>query len=152
MIITQKCQYALRAIYELARHTEEGPLKIGVIAERQGIPVRFLENILNGLKCIGLVDSVRGKDGGYILLRPAGEITVGEIIRHVQGPLGPVECITKNDPDCSFMNDCVFRPLWERAKEALETVYDGTTIQDLLDQKNKRCVSALCSCGKKNKN
>ena len=66
MAITQKCQYALRAIYELARRGE-GPCKIGAVAEAQGIPVRFLENILNSLKGAGFVDSARGKDGGYFL-------------------------------------------------------------------------------------
>lgn len=146
MVITQKCQYALRAIYELSRHTAEGPLKIGAIAEAQDIPVRFLENILNSLKTIGLVDSVRGKDGGYVLLKSAGEITVGEIIRHVQGPLGPVDCTGKKDEECCFINDCVFRPLWERAKAALEGVYDTTTIQDLLDQREKKCTSGKCRC------
>ena len=122
MAISQKCQYALRAIYELALHQDEGPCKIGAIAEAQSIPVRFLENILNSLKGAGLVDSARGKDGGYYLLKHAGEITVGEVIRFVQGPLGPVECTTRVDDDCDFYNDCVFRPLWDKARAALESV------------------------------
>ena len=84
MAISQKCQYALRAIYELALHQDEGPCKIGAIAEAQSIPVRFIENILNSLKAAGFVDSVRGKDGGYYLLRKADEITVGEVIRFVR--------------------------------------------------------------------
>lgn len=144
MVITQKCRYALRAIYELSRHNEQGPLKIGAIAEAQDIPVRFLENILNSLKAIGIVDSVRGKDGGYVLLKPACEITVGEIIRHVQGSLEPVDCTGKKEEECCFISDCVFRPLWERAKIALESVYDTTTIQDLLDQRDKNCASGKC--------
>ncbi|MEG1641676.1 MAG: Rrf2 family transcriptional regulator [Synergistaceae bacterium] len=149
MIITQKCQYALRAIYELARHADEGPLKIGTIAEAQNIPVRFLENILSGLKNIGLVDSARGKDGGYFLLKSAEKITIGEIIRFIQGPLGPVECTTRTDEECNFIDDCVFRPLWDKARIALEQVYDGTTMQDLLDKSQKNCCSASCNCGKK---
>ncbi|MCE5202384.1 MAG: Rrf2 family transcriptional regulator [Synergistaceae bacterium] len=149
MAITQKCQYALRAIYELAYHHNEGPCKIGTIAEAQGIPVRFLENILNSLKSAGLVDSARGKDGGYYLLRNADSITVGEVIRFVQGSLGPVECTTRIDDDCSFYEDCVFRPLWDKAREALEAVYDGTTFQDLVNQSESNCRSALCNCGRK---
>lgn len=149
MAITQKCQYALRAIYELARRHDEGPCKIGAIAEAQGIPVRFLENILNSLKSAGFVESARGKDGGYSLLRRADCITIGEVIRFVQGPLGPVECTDRIDEDCDFYSDCVFRPLWDKAREALEAVYDGTTFQDLVNQSENTCRSALCNCGRK---
>lgn len=149
MAISQKCQYALRAIYELARRHNEGPCKIGTIAEAQGIPVRFLENILSSLKGAGIVDSARGKDGGYFLLRSADSITVGEVIRFVQGPLGPVDCVTRDFEDCSFYDDCVFRPLWDRAREALEAVYDGTTFQDLVNQSENNCRSAVCGCGRK---
>lgn len=152
MAITQKCQYALRAVYELALRQDDGPCKIGAIADAQGIPVRFLENILNGLKGAGFVDSARGKDGGYYLNRKASEITVGEVIRFVQGPLGPVECTTHIEPDCSLYEDCVFRPLWDKARIALEAVYDGTTIQDLVDQTGESCGVAGCSCNRKNRN
>ncbi|MDD3963600.1 MAG: Rrf2 family transcriptional regulator [Synergistaceae bacterium] len=149
MAISQKCQYALRAIYELALHQDEGPCKIGAIAEAQSIPVRFLENILNSLKGADIVDSARGKEGGYYLLKPADSITVGEVIRFVQGPLGPVECTSRIDDDCDFYSDCVFRPLWDKAREALERVYDGTTFQDLVDQSENICRTPQCSCNKK---
>lgn len=152
MAITQKCQYALRAIFELANRQSEGPCKIGAVAEAQGIPVRFLENILSSLKSAGIVDSARGKDGGYFLAKPADSITVGEVIRFIQGPLGPVECTTREDDDCSFYDDCVFRPLWDKAKEALEAVYDGTTFQDLINQAEKGCTRSECRCGKRYKN
>lgn len=152
MAISQKCQYALRAIYELARREEEGPCKIGTVADVQGIPVRFLENILNSLKSAGFVDSARGKDGGYFLLRKADAITVGEVIRFVQGPLGPVECTTRggDEEDCDFYSDCVFRPMWDKARRALEEVYDGTTFADLVRQSENTCHTAHCSsCGRK---
>lgn len=136
MLITQKCQYALRAVYELAKYKEAGPLKIGIIAERQNIPSRFLENILGDLKKTQLVDSVRGKDGGYILRKPANEITVGTIIRYIEGPLRPVQCTGDKD-ECCFANDCVFKTVWDKAKLALESVYDTTTIQDLLDSEHR---------------
>lgn len=151
MAITQKCQYALRAIYELACRSSEGPCKIGTVAEAQGIPVRFLENILNSLKSAGFVDSARGKDGGYFLMRPASEITVGEVIRFVQGNLGPVECGEGLSDICNMYNSCVFRPLWERAQEALESVYDGTTFQDLVDRSEENPHGPGCRCGRKNK-
>lgn len=149
MSVTQKCQYALRAVYELALRQDSSPCKIGVIAESQGIPVRFLENILNGLKGAGFVDSARGKDGGYYLTRGADKITVGEVIRFIQGPFDPVDCNSRLDASCNIFDDCVFRPLWEKARLALDVVYDGTTIQDLVDQTQYGCSSPGCSCVRK---
>lgn len=150
MAVTQKCQYALRAVYEMALRQDNAPCKIGMIANSQGIPARFLENILNGLKGAGIVDSVRGKDGGYFLTRRADKITIGEIIRFVEGPFDPVECAAREESSrCGIYDDCVFRPLWEKARIALEAVYDGTTIQDLVDQTQDGCGVAGCSCGKK---
>lgn len=151
MAVTQKCQYALRAIYELARRQDGAPCKIGTIANSQGIPPRFLENILNGLKGAGFVDSARGKDGGYFLTRRADGITVGEVIRFVQGPFDPVGCGERLESSCGIFEDCVFRPLWEKARLALEAVYDGTTIQDLVDQTQEGCGCGTpgCGCGRK---
>lgn len=146
MAITQKCQYALRAIYELALRNNEGTCKIGTIAEAQGIPVRFLENILISLKSAGFVESARGKDGGYYLARPAAEITVGEVIRFIQGPFGPVECTTRIDEECELYEYCVFRPMWDRARKALEKVYDGTTFRDLTEQAANSCASPYPAC------
>ncbi len=150
MLITQKCQYALRAIYELALHGDSGPCKIGAVAASQGIPARFLENILNSLKGAGFVDSARGKDGGYFLARPASSITVGEVIRFVQGNLRPVECGEGMEDECSVYGSCVFRPLWDRAHKALESVYEGTTFQDLVDQSEESRGAPECRCGGKN--
>ncbi|EHM10706.1 rrf2 family protein, putative transcriptional regulator [Thermanaerovibrio velox DSM 12556] len=133
MAINQKCQYALRALYELSLHYPSGPVKIAHIAHSQGIPKKFLEGILGLLKSLGYVKSHRGKDGGYSLAKPPGQISVGEVIRGVQGPFSPVECIIGED-HCQLKGRCSFRPLWERAKAALEEVYDHTTFQDLLDQ------------------
>jgi Rrf2 family protein len=131
--INQKCQYALRALYELSVHYPYGPVKIAHIAQAQGIPKKFLEGILGLLKSLGYVKSHRGKDGGYSLAKPPGQISVGEVIRGIQGPLSPVECLI-GENRCQLNNRCSFRPLWERAKAALEEVYDRTTFQDLLDQ------------------
>jgi len=145
--INQKCQYALRAVFELAKRKSDAPCKISAIADAQGIPVRFLENILNSLKSGGFVVSTRGKEGGYLLARDAGQITVGQIIRFVQGPLAPVECTDTTNELCAFSSDCVFHPLWEKARLALEQVYDGTTIADLVQEQEKR--APFCAvCGK----
>ena len=87
MPISQKCQYAVRSVFKLAKRQGSGATKISDVAEAQAIPVRFLENILNQLKGGGFVESVRGKEGGYLLARSAKELTVGEIVRYMEGPL-----------------------------------------------------------------
>ena len=90
MQLSQKCQYAIRAVFQLAKEHGGGPIKIADVAEAQAIPPRFLELILGELKQGGFTESRRGKRGGYLLARPPAQITVGDIIRFVEGPLGPV--------------------------------------------------------------
>jgi Rrf2 family transcriptional regulator, cysteine metabolism repressor len=135
MAISQKCQYAVRSVFELAKRQGRGATKISDIAEAQAIPTRFLENILNHLKGGGFVESVRGKEGGYLLARSPKDLTVGEIVRFMEGPLSPVECTAGGKKGaCSMLGRCVFLSLWKRAQDALESVYDGTTFRDLVDQ------------------
>jgi Rrf2 family transcriptional regulator, cysteine metabolism repressor len=140
MPISQKTQYAVRAVFELAKRQGRGATKISEIADAQAIPQRFLENILNHLKGGGFVESVRGKEGGYLLVRPAKELTVGQVLRFVEGPLSPVECMVdgKKAP-CSMYGHCAFRSLWKRAEEALEEVYDGTTFDELVVEETNDC-------------
>ena len=88
--VSAKADYALRAAVELAAHEGERPLKGELIAQAQGIPLRFLENILGELRTAGVLDSRRGAEGGYLLARPAAEISLGDVIRAVDGPLANV--------------------------------------------------------------
>jgi Rrf2 family transcriptional regulator, cysteine metabolism repressor len=140
MPISQKTQYAVRAVFELAKRQGRGATKISEIADAQAIPQRFLENILNHLKGGGFVESVRGKEGGYLLVRPAKELTVGQVLRFVEGPLSPVECMVdgKKVP-CSMYGHCAFRSLWKRAEKALEEIYDGTTFEELVVEEANDC-------------
>ena len=106
MSVSSKCYYALRAIYALAEHASTEPLKIAEIAEREQIPIRFLEVILGQLKGGGFVRSRRGAEGGYMLARPPEEITVGEVMRYVDGPIAPVDCVSQSRPkECEFHGD-----------------------------------------------
>ena len=93
MLITKKNQYALRAIFELAKHNGKGPQKISEIAKAQAIPEKFLEVILNQLKGSGLVDSKRGFYGGYYLIRSPEKITVGDIMRFLERDIDPIGCV-----------------------------------------------------------
>jgi Rrf2 family protein len=137
MIITQKNQYAIRAIFELAKRRNQGPTKINEIAQAQKIPTRFLEIILNQLKHGGLLESKRGFYGGYSLIRSPDEITVGEILRLMDKSsesLYHITGITSNDS--RFESNGVFLSMWTKAHKALVDVLDNTTIQNLLDQAN----------------
>ena len=134
-MITQKSQYALRALFELARRTDGTPTRIEDVAKAQGIPQRFLEVLLNELKHAGLVEARRGPRGGYLLARDPRSITVGDVIESIQGSFSPVECLTDpNSSDCLFKGDCVFVGLWEEVRSSVQNVYDSTTLQDLLDR------------------
>jgi Rrf2 family transcriptional regulator, cysteine metabolism repressor len=134
MVISKKCQYAVRAVFELAKRYGPEPVKIGEIAEAQAIPTRFQEAILNQLKQVGYLESRRGPEGGYLLAVPPGELTLGEIIQAIDGPQVPVNCVGGGDGDeCRFYGACVFKSVWNRAQQAIADVYDNTTFQSLLD-------------------
>jgi Rrf2 family protein len=136
MFLTQRNQYALRAIVELARRVGSGPVKVSEIAKAQAIPLRFLEVILGQLKGSGLVDAKRGYYGGYFLLREPEEITVGSVIRFLQGEPDLKECQTCiSKMQCPFDHDCAFAALWNRVNEAVFNIFDETTIKDLVPDK-----------------
>jgi Rrf2 family protein len=137
MLINQKKQYALRAIYELARHRAGPPLKSAEIARSQAIPQRFLEIILNQLKHAGIVTAKRGYTGGFRLKRPASDITVHQIFQALDESCSPatacVSCIM--DEDCPFYGKCVFMPLWSQLQTAIDQICRNTTVQKLVDSK-----------------
>lgn len=134
-MVSQKCQYALRALLELAARSEREPVSVTQLAASQAIPARFLELILGQLRQGGFVRSHRGRCGGYVLVRPSLELTVGEVIRFIDGPVGPVKCVSGgNVTDCTHYGHCVFLDMWSRAQKALANVYNRTTLADLVDR------------------
>lgn len=144
MLVSQKCQYALRAVFELARRNGSLPVKIVDIAEAQAIPQRFLEVIMSQLKQGGFVESRRGKRGGYLLARSPEDLKIGEVLRFVEGPLGPVGCVMGNSKkNCRLYGDCVFLPMWEKVRNAVSDVYDNTTFQNLVDQQAEKTKEAV---------
>jgi len=139
MSISSKCYYAIRAIYALAEHGGPEPLKISEIAERELIPIRFLEVILGQLKGGGFVQSRRGAEGGYRLARPADQLTVGEIMRYVDGPIAPVDCVSQSRPkECEFHGECNFLGFWGRVRQAISDIVDRTTFADLVRENRER--------------
>ncbi|MHC4573253.1 MAG: RrF2 family transcriptional regulator [Planctomycetota bacterium] len=134
--LSQKCRYALRALFELSLRGENSPVKARDIASAQAIPLRFLEVILAELKNAGFVESKRGNGGGYILARSPSNLTVGEVISFVQGGL------TKRIPDegdgAAITGDYVFSRMWRRVSTLISDVYDQTTFADLVQEELDR--------------
>ena len=134
MSVSQRCQYALRAILELSQRNVSGPLTVAEIAVAQGVPRRFLEAILVQLKNSGIVESRRGMRGGYLLAVSPADLTVGQVIRCVDGPVMMVKSAPGEYPP---NNGSTFEPLWKKARLAVEQVYDSTTFQDLVDKQRR---------------
>lgn len=134
MNVSQKSRYALKAVLELSFRFGQGPISISQIAKAQAIPARFLEAILAQLKRGGFVASRRGNEGGYILARPPAEVSVGDVLRVLQGP--PLSTLCANHPqaECPHGADCIFVKLWERACTAVDAVYNSTNFHDMTDR------------------
>ena len=140
MDVSVKSEYALRAVFDLACRESSDPVKIAKIAERQQIPQKFLELILSQLKQGGFLDSRRGAEGGYFLARPPEAITVGDILRHIDGPRTP----GKRPQNGAVAEDSPFPELWERVERALSSVIDRTTFADLVIRwKEKRAKKVV---------
>jgi len=135
-MISQKAKYALRALAALARAEAKRPMLIAEIAEQQKIPKKFLEQILLDLKHRGLVVSKRGKEGGYLLLRPPHEITFGEVLRMIDGPIAPLPCLSQTAyrkcDDCLSEAECEIRHVFARVADATREVLFKSTIADTL--------------------
>lgn len=146
-MITQKAKYALRALAALAQADAAGPTMISDIAAQQKIPKKFLEQILLDLKHQGIVASRRGKQGGYLLLKPADEITFGEILRIIDGPIAPLPCLSltayRPCDDCDGEQSCEIRHVFARVAEATRKVLFSTTIADAIQAPQGAKVTRL---------
>jgi len=133
-MISQKAKYALRALVALVRAPDGGSLMISEISRDQGIPKKFLEQILLELKRAGIVMSRRGRLGGYVMLRRPEEVTFGEVLRLVDGPLAPLPCLSKiayrRCTDCATEDECEIRHVFARVTDATRAVLDSTTLAD----------------------
>ncbi|HEU0222456.1 MAG TPA: Rrf2 family transcriptional regulator [Paracoccaceae bacterium] len=131
-MISQKAQYALRALIALARSGGQEALQIGDIADAQRIPKKFLEQILLDLKHHGLVMSRRGKAGGYMLLKRPDDITFGEVLRIIDGPIAPLACLSRmayrRCDGCPSEEACEIRRVFAEVAAATRAVLDGTSL------------------------
>jgi Rrf2 family protein len=145
MGVSLKCQYGLRALFELSRRRGHGLVRIPEIAEAQAIPVRFLENILNQLRQGGFVESRRGKGGGFMLSRAPSTVTIAQIVTFIDGQIYSLDCEGETPLHrCPFRGACVFLPVWREARAALEAVYANKTLQDLLEEDQRDALPDYC--------
>jgi Rrf2 family protein len=136
MRLSTKSRYGVRAIFDIAYHSEGLETQVKDISRRQEISPRYIEQIFQKLKRVGIIDSKRGPTGGYFLAKRPEEITVGEIIRVTEGGIDPVLC---TDPEnsshsCGRMNECVTRTVWNEAGNRLKEYFDSVTIRDLCEK------------------
>jgi Rrf2 family protein len=135
-VLTKKAKYALLAALHLARREAEGAVLIAEIAEAERIPKKFLESILLTMKNRGLLVSRKGRGGGYALARPAEQVSFGEIVRIMDGPLAPVPCVSltayRRCEECAAEERCRIRGVMQRARDAISEVLDSTSLADAL--------------------
>ena len=132
MNVTSRGRYALRVMLDLAQHPEDGFVSLKTVAERQGISMKYLEMIVGCLKKAELLDSTRGKEGGYRLSRSPADYSVGEILRCLEDNLAPVSCIKDGEIQCDKAAACVTLPMWKELDELTNAYLDGVSLQDLL--------------------
>lgn len=136
MKISYKCDYALKALFALALNYSEGEngvMSIQEIAELGDMPKKFLEQILLSLKNGGFVKSKRGMEGGFSLARHPRDITVGEVVRFIEGPIEPISCIEgDNYKGCKDTVGCIFRDVWKEVRNAISVVIDTLTFEELV--------------------
>lgn len=136
MRISTKGDYATRALQDLALHYDEGPIPIEAIAQRQVLPARYLEQLLLTLKRAGVLASKRGVKGGYYLAKPPREVTLGQVLRVVDGPIAPIFCVSEENlrEHCSQETTCALRDVWAEVRDAVSAIVDHTTLADICDR------------------
>lgn len=139
MKISTKGRYGLRAFIDLAENSEKEPVSISSIAVRQDISERYLEQLMALLKKAGLVKSIRGATGGYILARDASEISAGDVLRALEGCLEPAACAAfQPEGECMIQDSCVTKYVWKRINESITSTVDSIMIDTLV--KESRCA------------
>jgi Rrf2 family cysteine metabolism transcriptional repressor len=136
MKLSTRTRYAVRAIIELAQNGGRKPLQLKIIAERQDISVKYLEQLMAVLRSAGFVRSVRGSKGGYLLAKAPNQIRMNEVLHRLEGTVSTVECV-ENEDCCSRSGDCAARYLWTQVENSIEQVLHSITLQDLVDKANE---------------
>ena len=131
--LSTRGQYGVRAMFEIARGYPDNPLTIREISERQDVSVPYLEQILNKLWRAGLVRSVKGPGGGYLLTRRPGEVSIASILKELEGPVAITSCLNPEE-GCARIEGCVTHLLWKSLGATIEAYLETITLNDLLDK------------------
>lgn len=133
-------EYGIRMMMDLARHFGHGPESLAEIGKHEALPVAYLEQLAAKLRKAGLVASYQGAHGGYELTRPPGDITIGEVLRVLEGPIAPMVCATENANDllCERQTFCSASLVWERVRDSVAQALDSLTLADLVPAKGKQ--------------
>ena len=137
MRLSTKGRYGARVMLELALNYDKGPILLKDIARNQEISEGYLEHILPSLKIAGLVNSSRGSKGGYTLAKPLSEISLGQIVRAVEGDLAIVNCISEPN-SCNRLKHCVTREVWQDLSCKMTSMLDSISLQDLVNRQVKK--------------
>lgn len=138
MKISTKGRYGLRAFVDLATYSTDAPVSISSISERQDISERYLEQLMALLKKAGLVKSIRGAGGGYIPAKETSEISVGDVLRALEGSLEPVACAAFHPEEtCKVKDSCVTKYVWQKVNESVADAVDSIMIDTLVEQNQK---------------
>lgn len=139
--------YGIKALYELAVNYEGKPVPTREISERHGLPVPFLEQVLHKLKCAGLIRSRRGVNGGYVLSRPPEEVTLGDAVRALEGPIALCECLSVEGDDNAGTQkvlQCVTSNIYRKLGKKVEDAFDSITFRELADEDIADIHSGVC--------
>jgi Rrf2 family protein len=140
MKITYKGDYALKAVLDLALHYNSELVRSQDMAKRIDAPSKFLEQVLLELRKGGLIESRRGNIGGYKLSRPPARITLGDVVRLIDGDIEPISCIKDKYTDCADSRRCVFKGIWQKVAKATSDIIDNVTFEDLVARITKGCA------------
>jgi Rrf2 family protein len=141
--LTTKGEYGVRAMLEIAKNYDFGPITIKEISERQEVSVAYLEQILNKLRRVGLIHSLKGPGGGYVLAEKPEEVSIGKILKTLEGPFAVTACLVPDTRECNRMDSCVSRLMWKALSEKIENFLEAITLQDLiLKEKQIECLSS----------
>lgn len=141
MKLSTKGRYGVAAMYDLALHFGQGPISLKSVANRQGISEHYLEQLMGTLRKAGYVKSLRGSQGGYALAKDPENITVGDIIRIMEGPIAPVDCLLSGQEDndyCQKACMCVTRGVWAKVRDSINGVLDSISLADLCREETLR--------------
>ncbi len=137
MKLSTRGRYGLKAMFQLALYYGQGPVSLKQIAIDQELSENYLEQLFSTLRKEGILHSVRGAQGGYMLSKKPSEITVGQILRALEGNMAPYDCVVDDDFVCSREDKCVTKPVWRKIKNSIDEVIDSITLQDMIEENNK---------------